>query len=143
MPDALVGWNTTFVAELLSSRFADHCAAVIAASPIKALDIYRGRGRLAPLGMVTSRAYATSALPWTDRAIKKRLNWSWRRSRRLGSVSRDHRIRDLKLSSFGFIVTIYGEDRLRPAATMPLSTPAKAFEEARKKKDNRVDVPRK
>jgi hypothetical protein len=32
----------------------------------------------------------------------------------------------------GFIVTIYDEDGLRLAATAPLSTPAAAFEEARK-----------
>ena len=32
----------------------------------------------------------------------------------------------------GFIVTIYDEDGLRLAATMPFSTPAEAFGEARK-----------
>jgi len=32
----------------------------------------------------------------------------------------------------GFIVTIYDEDGLRLASTPPLSTPAQAFEEARK-----------
>jgi hypothetical protein len=32
----------------------------------------------------------------------------------------------------GFIVTIYDEDGLRLAATMPFSTPAKASAEARK-----------
>jgi hypothetical protein len=32
----------------------------------------------------------------------------------------------------GFIVTIYDEDGLRLAATMPLPTPAAAFEEARR-----------
>ena len=32
----------------------------------------------------------------------------------------------------GFIVTIYDEDGLRLAATMPFSTPAEAFSEARR-----------
>jgi hypothetical protein len=42
----------------------------------------------------------------------------------------------------GFIVTIYDEDGLRLAATMPFSTPAEAFGEARKIVDNRVEGPR-
>jgi hypothetical protein len=41
----------------------------------------------------------------------------------------------------GFIVTIYDEDGLRLAATAPLSTPAAAFEEARKIVDNKVEGP--
>jgi hypothetical protein len=41
----------------------------------------------------------------------------------------------------GFIVTIYDEDGLRLAATMPLPTPAAAFEEARKIVDNKVEGP--
>jgi hypothetical protein len=41
----------------------------------------------------------------------------------------------------GFIVT--DEDGLRLAATMPFSTPAGAFEEARKIVDNKVEGPRK
>ena len=41
----------------------------------------------------------------------------------------------------GFVVTIYDEDGLRLAATMPLSTPAAAFEEARKIVDNKVEGP--
>jgi hypothetical protein len=41
----------------------------------------------------------------------------------------------------GFIVTVYDEDWLKLAATMPLSTPAKAFEEARKIVDNKVEGP--
>jgi hypothetical protein len=41
----------------------------------------------------------------------------------------------------GFIVTIYDEDGLRLAATMPFSTPAEAFAEARKIVDNRVEGP--
>jgi hypothetical protein len=41
----------------------------------------------------------------------------------------------------GFIVTIYDEDELRLAATMPLSSPAAAFEEARKIVDNKVEGP--
>jgi alpha-D-ribose 1-methylphosphonate 5-triphosphate diphosphatase PhnM len=32
----------------------------------------------------------------------------------------------------GFIVTVYDEDGLRLAATMPFSAPAEAFEESRK-----------
>jgi hypothetical protein len=43
----------------------------------------------------------------------------------------------------GFIVTVYDEDGLRLAATMPVSTPAEAFAEARKIVDNRVEGPRK
>ena len=39
----------------------------------------------------------------------------------------------------GFIVTVYDEDGLRLAATMPFSTPA----EARKIVDNKIDGPRK
>jgi hypothetical protein len=42
----------------------------------------------------------------------------------------------------GFIVTIYDEDGLRLAATLP-STPAEAFAEARKIVDNKVEGPRK
>jgi len=41
----------------------------------------------------------------------------------------------------GFIVTIYDEDGLRLAATMPFSTPAEAFAEARKIIDNKVEGP--
>ena len=44
---------------------------------------------------------------------------------------------------FGFIVTIYDEDGLRLAATMPCSTPAEAFAEARKIVDNKIEGPRK
>jgi len=43
----------------------------------------------------------------------------------------------------GFIVTIYDEDELRLAATMPFSTPAEAFGEARRIVDNKVEGPRK
>jgi hypothetical protein len=43
----------------------------------------------------------------------------------------------------GFIVTVYDEDRLRLAATMPFSTPAEAFAEARKIVDNKIEGPRK
>ena len=42
----------------------------------------------------------------------------------------------------GFIVTIYDEDGLRLAATIPFPTPAEAFAEARKIIDNRVEGPR-
>ena len=42
----------------------------------------------------------------------------------------------------GFIVTIYDEDGLRLAATVPLSTSAEAFAEARKIVDNKVEGPR-
>ena len=42
----------------------------------------------------------------------------------------------------GFIVTVYDEDGLRLAATMPCSTPAAAFEEARKIVDNKVEGPK-
>jgi hypothetical protein len=42
-----------------------------------------------------------------------------------------------------FIVTKYDEDGLRLAATMPRSTPAEAFGEARKIVDNKVEGPRK
>ncbi len=41
-----------------------------------------------------------------------------------------------------FIVTIYDEDGLRLAATIPCSTPAEAFAEARKIVDNRIEGPR-
>src|ERR1019366_3585096 len=43
----------------------------------------------------------------------------------------------------GFIVTVYDEDGLMLAATMPRPTPAKAFAEARKIVDNKVEGPRK
>jgi hypothetical protein len=42
----------------------------------------------------------------------------------------------------GFIVTIYDEDGLILAATVPLSTSAEAFAEARKIVDNKVEGPR-
>ncbi len=42
-----------------------------------------------------------------------------------------------------FIVTIYDEDGLRLAATMPCSTPAEAFAEARKIVNNKIEGPRK
>jgi hypothetical protein len=42
----------------------------------------------------------------------------------------------------GFIVTIYDEDGLRLAATTSFTTPAKAFNEARKIFDNKVEGPR-
>ena len=38
----------------------------------------------------------------------------------------------------GFIVTIYDEDGLRLAATMPFSTPAEAFGEARRMSTTRL-----
>jgi hypothetical protein len=43
----------------------------------------------------------------------------------------------------GFIVTVYDEDGLRLVATLPCSTPAEAFGEARKIVDNKVDRPKK
>jgi hypothetical protein len=43
----------------------------------------------------------------------------------------------------GFIVTIDDEDGLRLAATMPFSTPAEAFMEARRIVDNKVEGPSK
>jgi hypothetical protein len=43
----------------------------------------------------------------------------------------------------GFIVTIYDEDGLRLAETMPFLTPAEAFKEGRKIVDNKVEGPRK
>ena len=43
----------------------------------------------------------------------------------------------------GFIVTIYDEDGLKLAATLPYSTPAEAFTEGRKIVDNKVEGPRK
>ena len=42
----------------------------------------------------------------------------------------------------GFIVTIYDEDGLRLAATLPHATPADAFAEARKIVDNKVESPK-
>jgi hypothetical protein len=42
----------------------------------------------------------------------------------------------------GFVVTIYDEDGLRLAATMPLPTPAEALAEARKIVDHKVEGPR-
>jgi hypothetical protein len=73
----------------------------------------------------------------------------WRISRRRGSASRDlksetynfHRL-DLTRQA-GFIVTIYDEDGMRLAATMSFTTPAEAFNEARKIVDNKVEGPRK
>ena len=43
----------------------------------------------------------------------------------------------------GFIVTIYDEEGLTLAATLPCSTPAEAFVEGRKIVDNKVEGPRK
>ena len=43
----------------------------------------------------------------------------------------------------GFVVTVYDEDGLRLAATMPCSTPAEAFGQARKIVDNKVEGPKK
>mgnify|MGYP001794556178 CR=1 FL=1 len=43
----------------------------------------------------------------------------------------------------GFIVTVYDEDGHTLAETMPFSTPAEAFAEARKIIDNKVEGPRK
>jgi hypothetical protein len=43
----------------------------------------------------------------------------------------------------GFIVTIYDEDGLRLGATLPCSTPAEAFGEARKIVDGQIEGPRK
>jgi hypothetical protein len=43
----------------------------------------------------------------------------------------------------GFVVTIYDEDGLRLAATMPCATPAEAFAAARKIVDGKVEGPRK
>jgi hypothetical protein len=40
-------------------------------------------------------------------------------------------------------VTVYDEDGLRLAATLPLPTPEQAFAEARKIVDNKVERPRK
>jgi hypothetical protein len=42
----------------------------------------------------------------------------------------------------GFIVTIYDEDGLRLAATVPCSTPAEAFAEARRIVDGKVEGPK-
>ncbi len=41
----------------------------------------------------------------------------------------------------GFVVTIYDEDGLRLAATLPLPTPDEAFSEARRIVDNKVEGP--
>jgi hypothetical protein len=41
----------------------------------------------------------------------------------------------------GFIVTIFDEDGLRLAATMPRATPAEALAEARKIVDGKVEGP--
>ena len=43
----------------------------------------------------------------------------------------------------GFVVTIYDEDGLRLAATMPCATPAEAFAAARKIVDGNVEGPKK
>ena len=43
----------------------------------------------------------------------------------------------------GFIVTIYDEDGLKLAATMPCPTSAEAFAQARKTVDGKVERPRK
>jgi hypothetical protein len=42
----------------------------------------------------------------------------------------------------GFVVTIYDEDGLKLAATEPRASPAKAFTEARKIVDNKVEGPK-
>lgn len=42
----------------------------------------------------------------------------------------------------GLIVTVYDEDGLRLAATMPCSTPSEAFAEARRIVDNKVEGPK-
>jgi hypothetical protein len=52
-----------------------------------------------------------------------------------------HRL-DLTRQS-GFIVTIYDEDGLMLAVTLPCPSPAEAFAEARKIVDNKVEGPRK
>jgi hypothetical protein len=41
----------------------------------------------------------------------------------------------------GFVVTVYDEDGLRLAATPPITTPAAAFDEARKIVDDRIEGP--
>ena len=41
----------------------------------------------------------------------------------------------------GFIVTVYDEDGLKLATTVPFSTPVQAFAEARKIVDNKVEGP--
>jgi hypothetical protein len=43
----------------------------------------------------------------------------------------------------GFVVTVFDEDGLRLAATMPCATPAEVFAEARKIIDTKVEGPRK
>jgi outer membrane scaffolding protein for murein synthesis (MipA/OmpV family) len=43
----------------------------------------------------------------------------------------------------GSIVTVFDEDGLRLGATMPFTTPAESFNEARKIVDNKVEGPRK
>ena len=55
----------------------------------------------------------------------------------------DHFHRSHLTRQAGFIVTIYHEDGLRLAATMPRIKPAEAFSEARKIVDNKVEGPRK
>ena len=74
-----------------------------------------------------------------------------RRSRRRGSLTsrmilksmfyKFHRL-DLTRQA-GFIVTVYDEDGLRLAGTMPCATPAAAFAEGRKIVDGKVEGPRK
>jgi hypothetical protein len=43
----------------------------------------------------------------------------------------------------GFVVTVYDEDGLRLAATVPLPTPEQAFAESRKLVHNKVEGPKK
>ena len=54
--------------------------------------------------------------------------------------SETHKFHRLDLTrQAGFIVTVYDEEGLRLAETMPFSTPAGAFEEARRVVDNKVE----
>jgi len=53
-----------------------------------------------------------------------------------------HRL-DLTRQAGFIVVTVYDEDGLRLAETMPFATPVGAFEEARRIVDNKVEGPRK
>jgi hypothetical protein len=64
---------------------------------------------------------------------RERKPWSSRRRRTI-FMTRSH-------APSGFIVTVYDEDGLKLAAMGPFSNSAKAFEEARKIVNNKVEGP--
>ncbi len=82
-----------------------------------------------------------------DKAIRRR--GSWRDPSAAAKDEEEHRAGDPQSEIYNFhrldltIVTIYDEDGLRLATTAPVATPTKAFSEARKILDNKVEGSRK